>query len=51
MGKFYNIQVGNKLKRECKLCSLRYNDLKGFNRHYKSIHLSAKQTPQAQNRR
>lgn len=41
-GKFNNVMVNNKLKRECKKCSVTYNDLKGFNRHYQSIHLNKK---------
>ena len=38
IGKFFNIMVGNRLKRQCKYCHLQYADLKGFNRHYEKKH-------------
>ncbi|ABN66195.2 predicted protein [Scheffersomyces stipitis CBS 6054] len=41
-GMFYNVQVGDKIRRQCKFCPLRYNDLKGFNRHYQNFHLGGK---------
>ncbi|KAI5952855.1 hypothetical protein KGF54_003722 [Candida jiufengensis] len=39
LGKFINIKIDNKLRRQCKYCPKRYNDLKGFNRHYERNHL------------
>ncbi|CAK9439682.1 uncharacterized protein LODBEIA_P37820 [Lodderomyces beijingensis] len=36
--KFVNVMVDNRLKRQCKFCSLQYMDLKGFNRHFESKH-------------
>lgn len=38
IGKFLNVMVGNRLKRQCKYCHLQYADLKGFNRHYEKKH-------------
>ncbi|KAI5953753.1 hypothetical protein KGF57_003962 [Candida theae] len=39
VGKFFNVMVGNRLKRQCKYCHLQYADLKGFNRHYEKKHV------------
>lgn len=39
VGKFTNVVVNNKLKRQCKKCPAVYTDLKGFNRHYQKKHL------------
>ncbi|KAF6045708.1 hypothetical protein FOB58_004145 [Candida parapsilosis] len=38
IGKFFNVMVNNRLKRQCKYCHLQYADLKGFNRHYEKKH-------------
>lgn len=38
IGKFLNVMVGNRLKRQCRYCHLQYADLKGFNRHYEKKH-------------
>lgn len=38
-GKFANIRINGNLRRQCIDCKITYNDLKGFNRHYQSIHL------------
>lgn len=39
VGKFTNVIIDNKLKRQCKKCPAIYTDLKGFNRHYQKKHL------------
>ncbi|KAI5957927.1 hypothetical protein CANMA_004359 [Candida margitis] len=38
IGKFFNVMVGNRLKRQCKYCQSQYADLKGFNRHFEKKH-------------
>ncbi|CUM68181.1 uncharacterized protein PRCAT00005899001 [Priceomyces carsonii] len=38
-GKFVNVKVGSKIKRQCGVCMATYTDLKGFNRHFQSVHL------------
>ncbi|KAI5966909.1 uncharacterized protein KGF55_000318 [Candida pseudojiufengensis] len=42
LGKFNNLKINNKLKRQCKYCPKQYNDLKGFNRHFERKHLKKK---------
>lgn len=39
-GKFFNIRVNGKLRRECSICGNSYGDLHGFNRHYDRKHKS-----------